>query len=50
MNPNQAIIGRHDQLFDWSCIPMAVELVLKLVGRMPPDSFELQKLWRLCPN
>ena len=24
---------------------MAVELVLKLVGRMPPDSFELQKLW-----
>jgi hypothetical protein len=45
MNPNEEVIENHTQLFEWSCIPMAVELVLKLLGRMPSDSFELQKSW-----
>jgi hypothetical protein len=45
MNLNQEIIKSHTQLFEYSCIPMAVELVLKLLGRVPPDYFELQTQW-----
>jgi hypothetical protein len=45
MNLNEDIVENHKQLFEWSCIPMAVELVLKLLGRMPADSFDLQTSW-----
>src|SRR5437588_6236104 len=46
MNPDKEIIRTHRQLTQFSCIPMVVELVLKLLGRMPSDSFELQQNWK----
>ena len=42
---NQNVFQTHKQLFRLSCIPMSVELVLKLLERVPPDYFELQKPW-----
>ena len=42
---DQNVFQTHRQLFEFSCIPMSVEFVLKLLGRVPPDYFELQKLW-----
>jgi hypothetical protein len=46
MNPDKEIMRTHRQLTQFSCIPMVVELVLKLLGRVPPDFFELQKDWK----
>ena len=45
MIPNEEIIDSHKQLSTYSCIPMAVELVLKLLHRVPSYYFELQTLW-----
>ena len=45
MNPDKEIINNHKQLSEYSCIPMAVELVLKLLNRAPSNYFELQTLW-----
>lgn len=42
---NSDIVNAHRQIDQWSCIPMAIEFILKLLGRMPPDSYELQKAW-----
>jgi len=39
------IVSQHQQLDDCSCIPMAVELVLKLLGRVPADFYGLQLEW-----
>ncbi len=38
-------IDTHTQLFSFSCIASAVEMVLKLLGRVHPDYYTLQKLW-----
>lgn len=32
----------HKQVFDNSCVPMSVELVLKLINMMPHDNFSFQ--------
>jgi hypothetical protein len=45
MIPDKEIIDNHKQLAPYSCIPMAVELVLKLLGRAQSNYFELQTLW-----
>jgi len=46
MELHQDVLNVHKQLSALSCIPMAVELVLKLLGRLPPDNFELQQQWQ----
>jgi hypothetical protein len=39
-------VDAHRQLYDASCIPMSVELVLKLLGREPADYYALQEPWK----
>jgi len=39
-------IDQHRQLFDSSCIPSGVEMVLKLIGRVTEDYFVLQQAWK----
>jgi hypothetical protein len=46
MQLDTTIVSQHQQLDDYSCIPMSVELVLKLLGRVPADYYELQEEWR----
>jgi hypothetical protein len=46
MQLDTTIVSQHQQLDDYSCIPMSVELVLKLVGRVPVDYYGLQREWR----
>jgi hypothetical protein len=43
---DNALLSRHAQLDEYSCIPMCVELVLKLMGRVAPGYFELQQEWQ----
>jgi len=43
---NQQIVDDHKQLYDSSCIPMTVEMVLKLTGHAPSNYFELQDAWK----
>lgn len=40
------IVDAHREKYPSSTIPMSVELVLKLLGRMPVDSFALQEPWK----
>ena len=42
---NQDVLDVHKQCSQMTCIPMAVEFVLKLLGKIPTDSFELQRAW-----
>ena len=44
-NIDHAVVNSHAQLDDYSCIPSAVELVLKLLGRVPHDFYDLQRAW-----
>lgn len=50
MKLDEGIIQKHEQLSGYSCIPMAVELILKLLGRVAPDYLELQTEWNDRPN
>ena len=43
---DKAAIDQHRQIYDLSCVPSAVEIVLKLTGRVPAEYFELQEAWR----
>jgi hypothetical protein len=43
MKLDTTIVINHQQLDDFSCIPMAVELVLKLLSRVPADYYDLQR-------
>jgi hypothetical protein len=43
---NRKIVDQHEQRYGMSYIPMSVELVLKLLGRAPPDYYELQTPWK----
>ena len=40
-----SVLAKHQQLSDYSCIPMSVEFVLKLLGKLPPEDFHFQKAW-----
>ena len=42
MELDQQILTAHRQIYQTSCVPMSVELVLKLVGAMGPTDFRLQ--------
>jgi hypothetical protein len=39
------IVNSHLQKYQYSCIPSAVELVLKLSGKVSLDYYELQNAW-----
>ena len=45
MELDERIVQKHEQLSCYSCIPMAVDLILKLLGRVTPDYLELQNEW-----
>lgn len=45
MNIDQSIIKCHEQLYKYSCIPSSVEMVLKLLGKVSVDYYELQREW-----
>jgi len=40
------IVDAHRQAYEWSGIPTAVELILKLTGREPHDYHQLQEEWK----
>jgi hypothetical protein len=40
------IIDSHRQLYEMSCIPSSVEMVLKLLGRAPDSYYDLQTKWK----
>lgn len=42
----ESIASKHKQIYDVSCIPMSVEMVLKYNHRVAPDYYELQKDWK----
>ena len=41
-----SIIDSHAQLYEMSCIPSSVEMVLKLLGRVPASDYDLQNEWK----
>lgn len=41
-----ALIAGHSQIYQMSCIPSSVEMVLKLEGRVPESYHELQTAWK----
>ncbi len=41
-----AIIDSHTQRYQMSCIPSSVEMVLKLLGRVPLSYYDLQNEWK----
>ena len=41
----EEVLAKHKQRSRYSCIPMSVEFVLKLLGKLPPDDFSLQDAW-----
>lgn len=47
---DRRIIDAHHQLYGMSCIPSAVEMVLKLVGRVPASYYDLQTQWKEKPD
>lgn len=42
---NQDVLDAHQQRSQMTCLPMAVEFVLKLLGKIAPGAFELQDAW-----
>lgn len=45
MNIDKEIVNSHEQKYRFSCIPSAVEIVLKLLKRVDHDYYELQHSW-----
>lgn len=43
---DRAIIDAHKQRYMMSCIPSSVEMVLKLLGRVPGSYYDLQNEWK----
>ncbi len=43
---NRQIVDAHEQRYGMSCIPMSIEMVLKLLGRVQSDYYELQNPWK----
>lgn len=43
---DRQIIDNHEQRYMMSCIPSAVEMVLKLLGRVPASYYEQQNIWK----
>lgn len=45
-NFSRQIVDAHEQRYGMSCIPMSIEMVLKLLGRVASDYYELQNPWK----
>ncbi|EEF60251.1 hypothetical protein [Pedosphaera parvula] len=43
---NAQIVDDHKQIYDMSCIPMSIEMVLKLLDRVPGSYYDLQNPWK----
>jgi TPR repeat protein len=43
---DRRVIDGHEQRYDMSCIPSSVEMVLKLLGRVPASYYDLQTAWK----
>jgi TPR repeat protein len=43
---DRKIIDAHEQRYAMSCIPSSVEMVLKLLGRVPASYYEQQDAWK----
>jgi uncharacterized protein len=43
---DRKIVDAHDQRYMMSCIPSSVEMVLKLLGRVPASYYEQQDAWK----
>jgi hypothetical protein len=43
---DQRVIDAHEQRYGMSCIPSSVEMVLKLMGRVPGSYYEQQDAWK----
>jgi hypothetical protein len=50
MKIDTKILDKHQQIGEYSCIPSAVEMVLKLLGKVDPDYHEQQKEWSNKPD
>ncbi len=46
MNFDKSVIDNHEQKYNYSCIPSAVEIVLKLLGKVGTGYYELQNSWK----
>ena len=42
----EKIVDQHEQKSRNSCVPSSVEIVLKLLGRVKLDYYDLQKGWK----
>ncbi|MCD4666054.1 MAG: hypothetical protein K8R68_12355 [Bacteroidales bacterium] len=45
MEIKKEVLEKHKQLTTYSCIPMSVEFILKLIGKFPLEDFRLQESW-----
>ena len=45
MDYDQTVIDAHEQKYKYSCIPSAVEIILKLLGKVDKYYYELQDDW-----
>lgn len=43
---DKSIADKHIQRHETSCIPSCVEMILKLLGKVPSDFYDLQKKWQ----
>lgn len=43
---DENIVDQHEQKYNLSCIPSTVELILKLLNRVPVDYYKLQDEWQ----
>jgi hypothetical protein len=49
-NLDRKIVDNHYQLYDLSCIPSCVEIILKLLHRVPANYYDLQQSWQNKPD
>jgi hypothetical protein len=42
----ESVASKHKQIYDMSCIPMSVEMVLKYNNRVAANFYDLQKDWK----
>ena len=43
---NRSIIDQHEQKYSYSCIPSCVEMILKLLRKVPSEYNDLQEEWK----
>jgi len=50
MEVDWAVLDAHEQIDNYSCIPSAVEMILKLEGLMPVGDYTEQEKWKNSKN